>query len=299
MLQQAAPVKRVKRKKFWYPKKLLAETKIHGGKSYLCRPIFELAPHSYDTFADIYGGAGSMTYNAPDWVTRKCFNDINWFRYASKIVIRDDVHKLAAVLSKLSYTEETWEHYCNLYAQYKAAVQMGGGLPDKLEATVAWIVRGRMSRGGLGDSFGWSERKRGGQPGDLNAWMNMIPRLPSLSDRLRNTEIWQIPALSAIARVVEMNVHPFIYLDPPYLPQTREATEAYEEDEMDYFAHVDLLNVITTMNTVPIAISGYRNDLYDSRLANWRCVEFDMPNHSGQRKTKQRRIEALWMNYAE
>jgi site-specific DNA-adenine methylase len=294
-----APVKRAKKIKPYFPKKLLAETKIHGGKSYLCRPIFELAPQTgYDTFCDLYGGAGSMTYNSPDWVTRKVFNDTNWFRVTSKLIIRDHVHQLMAELSKLKYTEETFKHNCEIVENYKTIVK-GGGSPNALDATIAWIVKGRMSRGGLGESFGWSDRLRGGQPGDLNAWMNMIPRLPDLSDRLRNTDIWLGPALEALANVRKMKVHPFVYLDPPYLPQTRESTEAYEEDEMDYFAHVDMLNVITQMNDVPIAISGYRNDLYDSRLATWRRVEFDMPNHSGQKKSKERRIEALWMNYAE
>jgi site-specific DNA-adenine methylase len=296
MLKQAKPVKRVAKKKPYFPKKLGAETKIHGGKTYLCRPIFELAPHGYDTFVDAYGGAGSMTYNSPDWVTRKVFNDKNWFRWASKIMIRDNVHDLIGHLSKLKYDEDTFIHHCEIIERYKANLKQSI-TPNMMDATIAWIVKGRMSRGGLGESFAWSDRLRGGQPGDLNAWMNMIPRLVPLSDRLRNTDIWNHPAMSVIPLVEAMKVHPFYYFDPPYLPQTREATEAYEEDEMTYDDHTDMLTEILTIDA-PVAISGYKNDLYNYALANWRCVEFDMPNHSGQSKNKQRRIEALWMNYA-
>jgi hypothetical protein len=44
-----------------------------------------------------------------------------------------------------------------------------------------------------------------------------------------------------------------------------------------------------------VAISGYGNPLYDRALARWDRHEFDMPNHSGQGTTKERRREVLWV----
>jgi hypothetical protein len=44
-----------------------------------------------------------------------------------------------------------------------------------------------------------------------------------------------------------------------------------------------------------VAISGYANPLYDSVLRDWERVEFSMPNHSGQTRVKQRRVEVLWI----
>ena len=38
-----------------------------------------------------------------------------------------------------------------------------------------------------------------------------------------------------------------------------------------------------------VAISGYPCDLYDRALAGWARTEIDMPNHSGQGRTKERR----------
>jgi len=46
-----------------------------------------------------------------------------------------------------------------------------------------------------------------------------------------------------------------------------------------------------------IAISGYHNPEYDKALNHWRVVEFDLPNHSGQGVTKQRRTECVWLNF--
>jgi hypothetical protein len=45
-----------------------------------------------------------------------------------------------------------------------------------------------------------------------------------------------------------------------------------------------------------VAISGYANPLYDAALASWRRVPVPMPNHSGHGRTKQRRVEILWLN---
>ena len=45
-----------------------------------------------------------------------------------------------------------------------------------------------------------------------------------------------------------------------------------------------------------VMLSGYRNALYDAALSDWTRYDFDMPNHSGQGKAKQRRVECLWVN---
>jgi hypothetical protein len=50
----------------------------------------------------------------------------------------------------------------------------------------------------------------------------------------------------------------------------------------------------------PVAISGYPTEEYDSWLPapRWTKYTFDMPNNSGQGKTKQRRTECLWVKRA-
>jgi DNA adenine methylase len=82
------------------------------------------------------------------------------------------------------------------------------------------------------------------------------------------------------------------YLDPPYLHETRTAKKAYEF-EMTRNDHEGLLGLIRTLEG-KVFISGYRSTLYDDALDGWTRHEFDMPNHSGQGVTKQRRVECLW-----
>jgi hypothetical protein len=34
----------------------------------------------------------------------------------------------------------------------------------------------------------------------------------------------------------------------------------------------------------------------DARLAGWRRIAFDMPDHASQKKTKDRKEEVIWIN---
>jgi DNA adenine methylase len=59
--------------------------------------------------------------------------------------------------------------------------------------------------------------------------------------------------------------------------------------------HERLLEVLRGCRS-RVFLSGYQNPLYGEALAGWTRHEFDMPNHSGQGKVKQRRVECVWEN---
>src|SRR5882724_5057275 len=85
----------------------------------------------------------------------------------------------------------------------------------------------------------------------------------------------------------------FIYLDPPYLVQSRKGMSAIYEHEFTDFQHIELLKLIRSMRPM-IAISGYRSDLYEEMLDGWRVVTFKNVVRSGAVVT-----EYLWCNYPE
>lgn len=63
---------------------------------------------------------------------------------------------------------------------------------------VGTLVRRRMSRGG-GRSLAWSERLRGGRPGDRNAWETFqAGHLPRVVARLRGVASRRAPAVDVI-----------------------------------------------------------------------------------------------------
>lgn len=58
--------------------------------------------------------------------------------------------------------------------------------------------------------------------------------------------------------------------------------------EMSDEQHERLLSVVTSVDG-SVTVSGYRCGMYDQTLADWRRVEINRPNDSGQGKNKQRR----------
>jgi DNA adenine methylase len=75
---------------------------------------------------------------------------------------------------------------------------------------------------------------------------------------------------------------------------TRTARDTYRF-EMTEGEHAEMLDVLIGCRGT-VVLSGYPSALYDTRLAGWRRIVFDMPNHSSQGKSKQRREEVIWIN---
>lgn len=81
----------------------------------------------------------------------------------------------------------------------------------------------------------------------------------------------------------------FIYLDPPYLTDTRSSNIRYEF-EYSYSDHKRLLDLLIKLEA-PILISGYASELYDTTLADWNREEFTTMSRGGPK------TEVLWWNY--
>ena len=150
-----------------------------------------------------------------------------------------------------------------------------------------------MSRGGLGKTFAWSDRQRGGKPGDVNAWDTIISSLPDISERISNIIITNKNTIDIIQSFNDPKC--LIYLDPPYLPEVRVTKKVYNY-EMTSEQHLKLVKTINSFKS-KVLISGYPSRLYDKILKNWTRIEKPVVNHSSQTKTKPVKTEALWMNF--
>lgn len=89
----------------------------------------------------------------------------------------------------------------------------------------------------------------------------------------------------------ELEPSTFVYLDPPYLMETRRSQRKIYRHEMSDDDHRRLLTVITRLRCM-VAISGYRSEMYDQALAGWRVSTFETVTHGGRPAT-----EVLWANY--
>lgn len=165
--------------------------------------------------------------------------------------------------------------------------------PVPLIRAVNYLVTQRFSRGGMGKTFAWSDRLRGNQPGDVNAWHTIRDEFPSIAARVANVDFCCLSATTLIA--AHDSSETLTYCDLPYIPESRTARKVYDH-EMTRGDHAELLAILLAC-CGKVAISGYNDVMYDGMLKKWNRVDFEMANHSGQGKTKQRRIECLWMNY--
>jgi len=127
--------------------------------------------------------------------------------------------------------------------------------------------------------------------GTYDLWAKLPERLAAVVDALRHAEIESLPALTLIGRYATPDT--LIYADPPYLRQSIHGTrDALYRHEMATADHTDLLAALCA-HPGPVLASGYRTDLYDTHLADWRRVEFAAAAEYGQA-----RVECLWLNAA-
>jgi DNA adenine methylase len=259
--------------------KLRSPLKWHGGKSYLAGRIAALFP-SHRTYVEPFAGGLSVLFTKRR-SELEVAGDLNADLVEFYVCLRDRPHDLIRRLRSIPYAPESFQWGCDSSKEC-----------DPLERSVRFFVRTRMSRGGLGNGFAWSDRLRGGQPGDVNAWATILDKLPAISARLQGVELYQADALDLIERFDSQWT--LFYLDPPYLHTTRTARGAYAY-EMSDEDHVRLLDAITDVRGMVI-LSGYANPLYDHSLRSWERQAFERPNDSGQTKVKTRRVEVIWLS---
>lgn len=80
-----------------------------------------------------------------------------------------------------------------------------------------------------------------------------------------------------------------LYVDPPYLPETRRRAKVYRCD-YDVDDHVRLLHLLVGLPCM-VLVSGYENGLYDEVLRGWNKHTFQAKTHVDVR------LETLWFNY--
>lgn len=281
--------------------------KIHGGKFYQCRDIIslmEIPPSGPFTFVDCTMGGGSVFLNVD---THRHLEERPGCKFVAADLDRElaGVHRLVKedggaihkeiLKSKYNYTEKNWT----------AASSRRSVYPDT--AAADYLLRYRGSRGGMGNDFAWSERLRGGQPGDQNAWDNFRHlHFPRIMRAYEHFHILNKCIMSIIPKYDSPST--IFYIDLPYPRESRTSGNIYRH-EMPTFrsdlekksaigqrvTHEDVLDLVLR-SSGQFYISSYHNELYDEKLAGFEAVETDIANHSGQSKSKDRRIEVLWIS---
>lgn len=259
--------------------------KCHGGKSYLAKWIIEQLPadHQEMVYLEPFCGGANVLLNK-DPSKEEIINDLDKDIIILFRVIRDQCTQFIRKIKKVEYKESNFEI---------ALKRTNLAESDDLHKAMNEFTLRRMSRGGLGKAFAWSNRERGGQPGEINAWETIIDTLPEISQRLQNVIILNKPAVAVLKVFDEPNV--LVYADPPYLQETRESPDVYTH-EMLVDDHIALAEVLNNFKG-KVMISGYPSRLYNKLYKNWRCEKKKIANHASQQKVKPIKVELLWCNF--
>jgi DNA adenine methylase len=270
--------------------------KRHGGKYYLVRKglcqILHRIPHR--VFVEPFLGAGSVLLNMPRSEVEVA-GDLDRGLMEVWVSMQDNRRNpFLSGLKACRFDRETFD-----------AAKGWLESPQMVTRAIGYVVRNRMSRGAFGKDFAkcgtnpdGSPRLRGkrhpngGLPDNESAWRSIVEMAPTIADWVSEVFFSCVPAETLIC-VWKDDDDALYYLDPPYMHDTRTVKDGYEH-EMSAEQHEQLL--LAALGTMgKFAISGYRNDMYDFYLQGCERIDWDLPNHSGQGKSKQRRVECLWI----
>jgi DNA adenine methylase len=277
--------------------------KWHGGKRYLAEHVLRLMPRHLNYVEPFAGGLQVLLARDPAdpayWWTdpkgrlwkgvNEVVNDLNRDLTNFYKVLRDpDTFPEFFRRANLTlFSEATWRG---------AKAVLDGGGADSVTRAWALFVCCRLSLAGRMRAFtGMTKvRLRGGRGNEVNAWLKAVDGLPELHHRLRSA---QVLCRDAVKVIQDYDVPgTFLYLDPPYPPDTRKAVKVYRH-EMTDAQHRQLLDALLGLRHAKVVLSGYASPLYDTALACWRREEVRLANHAAGGRRKRRMTEVLWCNF--
>src|SRR5690554_1489832 len=257
----------------------------HGGKSYLAPWIINHFPsrEDYTHYLEPFAGGLSVLFQHDPTNKAEAINDIHTELTNFWTVLRDHSESLITALLLTPLSQNEWSESFT---------------PEDtpLDRAVAFFVRYRQSRQGLGASYCTPTiRLRRGMNEQVAAWINAVDGLPDAYDRLRRVEIRNMDALAFIRSYD----HPkaLFYLDPPYLHETRTTPNAYDH-ELTTEDHRNLLQCLANIQGRFI-LSGYPSPLYTEQRqrADWNVYYKTIDNKSSNSSAKPNRTECLWTNF--
>lgn len=249
----------------------------YGGKNYHVNWLVPLLPYG-NAYIEPFGGSMAVLLNRARSPV-EVYNDldgsiVNLFR-----VLRENGDELIKQLELTPYAR----------GELAECQEVGN---DPVEWARRVFVRARQSIMGLKDGRSWacSLEVRKGTSQMISRWLGGIDSLYAVIERIKYVLLECRPALEVISRFDSPDS--VFYLDPPYPREARKCFNDYLH-EMSNEDHIALLDLACSLEG-KVAISSYRNKLYDSRLSDWWMYEDKEKELAGARGMRQ---EILWTNY--
>ena len=247
----------------------------HGGKWLLAPWIISHFP-KHRVYVEPFGGAGSVLMRKP-----RCYAEV-WNDLDGEVVnlfqvMRSDMSmRLVEILRLTPFAAE----------EYKLAYEKSD---DPIERARRLVVRSFMGFGSNGHQRKTGFRSNSNRSGTTPAhdWINYPDCLVLCIERLQGVVILNRDAMEVMDR--HDGPETLHYVDPPYLPETRDSGSDYAH-EMTTDEHIKLLDFLHTLDG-SVVLSGYPSPLYDAALSDWSRIERPALADGAKART-----EVIWIN---
>ena len=244
-----------------------------GSKWSLSKEIISFFPE-HKSYLEPFAGSLAVFFQKEKDVL-ETINDLDGRLINLYKQMREEPEELARLISLTPYSREEYDLSC---------IQAENELEDARRYMVRlWFGIGGKTAGktGFRRNISWNG------PYNTYDWRKIPQRILEAADRLRDAQIEHKPAEKLIREMNDKDT--LIYVDPPYLHETRTSRHYYHE--MNRQDHIDMIQALLDFKG-PVILSGYESDVYNVILSDWHKVTFDSQVLSGKRKE-----EVLWMNF--
>lgn len=254
---------------------MTALVRYHGGKVRMAPKIIGLMP-AHEAYVEPFGGGAAVLLAKPR-ARLEVYNDIDGDMVALFRALREAPQALAEAVALTPFAR----------AEHEMAYQPTDELVERARRV---LVRSHFGHGSSGVHRTTGFRSAGLRAGALpvHGWASLPKTITESAERMRGVVIENRPAV----RVMQAHdaVGTLHYIDPPYLPETRDKGRDYRH-EMTRADHEELLSALLRLRG-KVIVSGYASAMYDAVLEGWRRIEVKA---LADRAAK--RVEVLWLNF--
>jgi len=258
--------------------------RYHGSKWRLFKWLEQFIP-AHRIYVEPFGGAAAVLIQKARSES-EVYNDLDRSIVNYFAVLRDRELR-AQLIEQLQLTPYSRQEFEKAYEPCDF---------DQVESARRVAIRAMMGFGSGGvskQSTGFrsdSSRKYGTA---ASIWSEFPDRLSTAGERFSGVVIECAPAID----VIRIHDHPdaFIYVDPPYLHNTREMRGLVYRHEMTADDHTELCEYLARAKGM-VMLSGYDDGTYDDALPGW--TKHNCRSRISAGRGTKVKTETIWLNPA-
>lgn len=258
------------------PGEMRQTLRYYGGKWKIGDWVASHIPKRHDVYLETCFGSGGVFFSKDpsqvEVISDLSGNVVHFFK-----TLRDRADELVRAIVLTPYAE----------SEYLASRTLAS--TDDIERARRFYACLELGRGGTGHHNGGYRRDRKKTRNvSVTTEFQAVHHIYMAAARLKNAQLDQADMFKQIARYDDPAT--CVYIDPPYVYETRGAGKPIYEHEMTDDDHRHIAEVLHQSKSM-FMLSGYPSKLYDELYADWTCVTRKTQDVNAKAQT-----ECLWLS---